>query len=99
MPVFYLFIFILFMTKSWDWLLNLMTSAQQETVAKKSDLEREGLRFLMSLNLSVSEMDSLPIKGMMNLPYCHLCSLLDYKFLVFFVIELSRIHIYPLSVL
>ncbi|XP_050732457.1 uncharacterized protein LOC127006536 isoform X1 [Eriocheir sinensis] len=37
---------------------------QQETVASKSELEREGLRFLMSLNLSVSEMDSLPIKDL-----------------------------------
>lgn len=60
------------LTKSWYWLLTDPLghlSAHQETVASKSELEHESLRFLMSLNLSVSEMDSLPIKGMLDI--CH----------------------------
>lgn len=71
---FYIFPFLMFMllTKSWYWLLMDPLghlSAHQETVASKSELEHESLRFLMSLNLSVSEMDSLPIKGMLDICY------------------------------
>lgn len=81
------------LTKSWYWLLMDplgRLSAQQETVASKSELEREGLKFLMSLNLSVTEMDSLPIKGMLDILCNQLYSLPFNTFCVLSVNEFTN---------